>query len=233
MSELEKKEVEPAEETQTEPEMEPDTDTEETDAEPSQPDIDYEALLAKERERAEAAEQAIIKSKIKKKKVEEPESDDDDDDDKPLTRKDVERIQQDALRVAYGDRIGEIAKEMAGTDQEAQLIVHIHKNRTFPADLSLREQLEEAWAIANRRKILAQNQELARALKGKDGVNDNPAGTHRDPMEGTAPRMAAQDKASYERAGFKYDVKTRVWVKDLPNGKKAYKDPKTKKITIS
>ena len=203
--------------------------------------IDYKAELEKEKEARKKAESLIAfnkyKGKHKKDDEEEDEDDhDDEDDDKPLTRKQLTSIleenRQKTIRETNAERILELATEMADSPEEAELIVEIHKNRQYPSHLSMREQVEEAQAVANRKKLVSQKSELARALQGKRNVSKDNSGTFRDGQEGAKPKMASQDEASYKRAGFAYDTKDRLWKKKLPNGKFLIKDPKTKATYI-
>lgn len=197
--------------------------------------IDYKAELEKERKAREAAEKLIAESKFKskhKKDEEEDDDDQDDDEDKPLTRRELESLLEKnrlkTIKETNSERVMEIAGEIADSQEEAELIAEIYKNRQFPAHLSVREQVEEAQAIANRKKIVSQKSELARALKNKANVSKDGADTHRDGQQGTKPKMSSQDESAYKRAGFEFDNKGKVWKKKLPNGKFLIKDPKTK-----
>lgn len=226
----EEKEATGTEETvETEAETEETAETEGKEESTSQ--FDYEAELEAEKKRGpdpEKAREAFLERKRKREgEVEKEEA----PEDKPMTRAEMEaffeertqRLQKDQ----NADRIREFASEMADSDAEASLIVEIHKNRTFPQGLSLKEQVEEAWAIANRKRLAAKNVELARALQGKAGVNTDAASTHRDPQEGTAPKVAPDLKASLKRSGFSYNGKERRFEKKLPNGKLLIKDTPT------
>ena len=186
-------------------------------------EIDYEAELAKERERADTAEQAIIKAKLKVKKEKENAGSSEGEEDKPLTRREAEMLFESQRKIlqkeAHSDRIREIATQISSSDKEANLVVEIHKNRSFPENLSLREQLEESWAIANRKKLLATNAELVRALRSKDSAGNDTAVAHQETLKGSTPKLSANDKASYQRAGFTFNTTSKVWEKQLPNGK--------------
>jgi hypothetical protein len=204
---------------------------------------DYDAELKAERERREKAEAALAEKRFKaserKRKGEvvddEPPADDEDED-RPLTKKDLASIleteRQATIRETQAGRIESIAKELTENPKEAELIVEIHKNRTWPSSIPLREQLEEAHAIANRKRLQSKNKELARAVASKDGVSKDIGGGHRDPLPGSAPKMSSSDEASYKRAGFEYDSAKKLWKKKLPTGKFLYKDARTKKTYV-
>lgn len=223
---------------ETTPEVETEEVEEAPEEEPSQPNTEdaerlkaLEKQLEEERRHRKEAELRIAQNKFKAKE-EVAETPSEDDEDRPLTRKDLIRVQQEAKREAYADRIKELAEARSSSPEEAELLVAMHANRSFPLDSTLKEQIEEVFAIASHKKLLAQNQELARALSGKERASDNPAGTHRDPQPGSAPKQSAADKAAYQRAGFVYDTKSRVYVKELASGKKLIKDPKTKQTVL-
>lgn len=203
---------------------------------------DYDAELKAERERREKAEAALAEKRFKaserkrKGEVEDEETPDDEDDDRPLTKRDLgsilESTRQATLRETQAERIDSIARELTANPKEAELIVEIHKNRTWPSSIPLKEQLEEAHAIANRKRLQSKNKELARAVASKDGVSKDVGGGYRDPLPGSTPKMSSQDEASYKRAGFGYDSAKKLWKKKLPTGKFLYKDARTKKTFV-
>jgi hypothetical protein len=207
-------------------------DQEDSSSQKKETEIDYEAELEIERKRGIPdpikAKEAFQKRKEKRQAEEEQIEEEESDDDKPLTRKDFLTIRQQVTKELYADRVQDIAKQLSSSDSEARLIVEIHKNRTFPEGMTLTDQMEEAYVIANRKKILSKNSELMRALQSKDTVSKNTSSGVRDNISSTAPKMSAQDMASYTRAGYAYDTKLKVFKKKLPKGF-LYKDPRTKK----
>ena len=203
--------------------------------------IDYQKELEIERKKREDAEKLLADRRYKSKhgkKVDEDNDDDQDDeeDDKPLTRREAtalfEKQRLESQKEGQAERVMEVAMELAESKEEAELIAEIHKNRQFPTYLTVREQVEEAQAIANRKRDISKTSELKRALKAKEGVSKDSAGTYRDGQEGTKPKLTPQDDASYKRAGFAYESKDKVWKKKLPNGKFLIKDPRTKATYI-
>lgn len=219
-----------------------DADTKNTDNQP-----DYKAIALAEREKREKAEKALAEKNFKlreskrREKVEEVVVEDDIDEDKPITSKELQRIlaentQQTEKRLNKS-QIVEFARSLGESQDEIDAIVETHSNRVFPSDMSLTEQVEEAFAIVNRKKLISTNIELKRALLSKTTASTDVATTHRDPMQGTAPKMSPNDTASYKRAGFTFDTKDKVWKKKLPNtaqtGKFLIKDPKSKTTYIA
>lgn len=210
----------------------------EDEATGSTSDIDYEAELKAERERREKAEKELAERAFQereaKRKAKEAAGNQGEDEDKPLTAKELETIlareRQETQKSLDSARIADMAKGMAGSDAEAKLIVEIHRNRTFPSGMPLQDQLEEAYIIANRKKIVAKNKELERALSGKRGVNDDAAGTHRDPTPGDEPKLNPNDAHAIKSAGMVWDGTKRMYKKPLGDGKQhLYFDPKTRK----
>ncbi len=191
-----------------------------------------QAQLQKEREAREKAEKAAadlaFKKRDRKRQVEEVEEVESGDEDRPITHRQLEDIlakQRDQERKALmSDRIDQLADTIAETGTEKELIVEMHKNRAFPSHLSLKEQLEECYIIANKKKILGQNAELKRALKGKGGVTSDGSSTHQDPPASSAPKLAAGDSAELARVGFHWNASTKRFEKKLPNGSLLVKD---------
>lgn len=197
--------------------------------------IDYEAELKKEREARAKAELKLADDRAReanrKRKVQEEEGVEDDDD-APLTKKDLVKlrseISSETRREIQVEQAFSIAKGMAGSDVEAELIVAKWKNRSFPEDLPLSDQIEEAYAITHRKKLIGERDEAFRALKGKDGVNRNPAGSYREPAGGVISTTSAQDSEAFKAAGFSWNSTSRNWEKKLPNGELLIRDSKTK-----
>jgi len=195
--------------------------------------IDYEAELKREKERSEAAEKAAadlaFKLREQKRKQEEQGFD---DEDKPLTAKELgfilEKDRQQTRKEFQSELIREKAKKLADNESEANLIIEIHKNRTFPQGMSLDEQLEEAFAIANRKRLIAQNEELKRALRGKETISDDAAGTHRDSLPTDEPKMSSADISAIKAAGFNWDGKSGLYVKKISKDRTLTFNPKTK-----
>lgn len=199
--------------------------------------IDYDAEIAKERARKpdpQRAADAFKKREQRRKEEPEEDEEDEEDEDRPVTLRDLNNIlsQRDASNPANDVEKQNIARDIAESDKEAEYILAIHANRVFPKDMSLRDQIEESWAIANRRKIVAKAKEIDRAGQSKALAGNNSASTHRDAQAGTVPQQSSSDEQAYKRAGFTYDTRERVWTKKLPNGKILKKDPVTKQTYI-
>lgn len=206
--------------------------------------IDYEKELELERERREKAEKALAernfkerqKKRAKKDKDDEEQGDEDegDEDEKPLTQRQLREIlaadRQRTQKEVQANQIAEKARKLASSDAEAALIIEIHKNRNFPEHLTLDEQIEEAFAIANRKRLLAQNEELKRALKSKETKKTDAAGSHKDTPAKGEPKLAAQDLQAIKRSGFVWDASRNLYKKALKGSNKTlFYDPKSKK----
>lgn len=155
-------------------------------------------------------------------------------DDKPLTQRDLdlalaadrkERQRDDALRLAQG---------MAGSDKEAELIVAKWSNRTFPKNLTLAQQIEEAYAITHSKKIIGERDEAMRALRGKQGIRRNVTGSEREGIHSGAsePKLPPADAASIRASGFVWSQKNRRYEKKLASGKLLVRDEKTKQVRL-
>lgn len=225
----------PAEEAEAEVTEETEKETtEETEATHSDTEIDYDAEIAAEKLRGKPdpkkAEEAF-KERERRRKEKEEEDEEEEDDDKPLTRRELNallgRHAEDLQKVTQSDRIKEIATNLASSPKEAEYIVEIHKNRSWPSSLSLNEQLEEAFVIANRKKILATNSELSRALKGKIGANRGGTGGTQEGLKAPTPKVAPDLAGSLKRSGFIWSNASKRYEKKMPNGKLLVKDTPT------
>lgn len=195
------------------------TETEEsteTEAEKQNVEIDYDAEIEKERKGKPDPKKAFEAKRERHQKVEEKETE---EDDKPITRKDLAEIEAKVRRDLQAEQALTIAKGFASSEKEAELIVEKWKNRTFPATLTLSEQIEEAFAITHRKKLIGERNEALRALRGKEGVNKDSSGTHQDPKKSTSePKLSSQDTQAIKASGFSYNSTARRFEKKLPNG---------------
>lgn len=196
--------------------------------------IDYEAELKAETERAERAEKALADKRFKdaEKKRKTDDAGADSDDDKPITRKELEAVRLDARREVQGERALELARDMAESDAEANLIVAKWKNRSFPEGTPLSEQVEEMYAVVHRKRLIGERNEALRALKGKDGINRNGASAHQDAALGKEPKLSDQDEQAIKAAGFTWNSVARQFEKKLTNGDTLVRDSKTKQTRL-
>ena len=191
----------------------------------------------KEQARREAAEKAVADTafKLREEKRKKEEEGLEPSGEQPVTASQLQGILHEERERDHKERNAELidtkVRTLARSDSEAALIIEIHKNRSFPQGLSLDEQLEEAYAIANRKTLMAQNEELKRSLRSKDTKSDDPTSTHREPTVFEKPEKSGKDIEAIKAAGYKWDGKSRVYVKELGGGKKLLYDPKTKKTT--
>lgn len=196
---------------------------------------DYADMLKKEREAREKAEKEIADKafqarEAKRKKKE----DDDEDEDKPLTKRELQDLlssERQATQKTLAEReIKAIAEKMSGSEGETALIVEIHKNRTFPPHLTLQEQVEEAYAIANRKKLIVQNKELTRALKSKETSTKSVATDTKPTSPVAEGKLSNQDARAIKDSGMIWDGVKRAYKKPLGDGKTFYfYDPKSKR----
>lgn len=199
-----------------------------------EPHIDYAAELARERAAREKAEKELADKRFKESEAKRKALEDGSDEPKGVTPEDLEalenRIYQRAQKELQVTRLTELARELAQNNDEANLILEIHKNRTFPAHLSLDEQMQEAYAIANGRQLAAKNQELVRALRSRETANRGGGSAHQDSPVLDAPKLSSAEATALKDAGMVWDATKRAFKKPLSSGKKFYYfDPKTKK----
>lgn len=195
--------------------------------------IDYKAEAEKERKAREAAEQAIIKNKIKDKKdkkEDEGNDEDDDDDDKPMTKREAREMFAHQEKQNLAQSALQIAKSFASSPDEAELIVEKWRNRTFPAHLSLADQIEEAYAVTHSKKLIGERNEALRALKNKENVNSDGSGTHRDAPKGTDTKIAPDMLLAIKQSELVFNTTSRQYERKLADGSSLVYDQKQKQI---
>jgi len=221
--EEEQADAEAAEVTEEKTEETTDEQAQDTDSE-----IDYDAEIEAERKRGKPdpnkAKEAFKKREEKRKELETEE-----EEEKPLTRKDLDSVKEEVRKELKAESI---AQTLAGSQKEAELIVAKWKNRSFPSDLSIEDQVQEVYGGMYAKKLIGERTEALRALKGRDNANKSGTGSFQDDKPSTEPKLSPQDAEAIKAAGFGWNGKTRQWEKKLPNGKVLVRDPKTKQVRM-
>lgn len=194
---------------------------EESTSKTEEEEIDYDA----EREKEEKLKKPDpIRANIAHKEREAKRDEDiEEDDDKPVTRKELNELiqstQQTTEKTLNDTNAVAIAKSLSSSDAEASAIVAKWRNRTFPQDMPLQEQLEEMHAAVNRKKLVSVANEAKRALKSSNNVSKDASGTHRDAPEGDKPKMSPADAKGIKAAGYIWNSSKQTWRKPLAKGK--------------
>lgn len=236
MTEEIKGELAPAAEAEAEAQdVKTDSSNDETEkTENSTSKIDYSAELEKElalaEQRAIKAEKALAEKRFKSSEKNR-EDDEDDEEEKPLTKSELSKLlienEQKNQKIIEKREAEAIADRLAGSEDEKKLILAKWGNRTFPANYSLKEQIEESYVLANGRKLIAERDEALRALRGKDGINRDTAGTHIQPQSTKDAEITGDVKSVIGRRGFVFNNQTKQYEKTTANGKKLIYDKKT------
>ena len=210
--------------------------------------IDFAAELEKERklrleeeDRRKKAEKALADKDFhdredeRRKKIESG-KDNQLGEDKPLTASQLETIlareRQETNKFLQSQKTEQLVRGMATSEDETQLILEIHKNRTWPSYIPLEKQVKEAFAIANADKLIGERNEALRALKGKQGVTNDSAITYHDSPKPGEPHLEADQRLVLQQTGFTWNSSTSRYEKKLGNGNILYKDMRTNKVHI-
>jgi len=191
----------------------------------SQDDQDYEAIAAEEAGRADPVRATIAfkeRKAIREAAGDDGEEEEQDDEDRPLTRRELNDLLAQRDRQQNDTALTETARSLAESDAHAKAILATWKNRSFPVNLSLREQMEEAKAIVDRKRNVAKSSEVERAAKAKETVGAGTSSVHRDPPATPEPKMSAADRKGIKDAGYVWDPVKRVYAKKLGGGKTLY-----------
>ncbi len=201
----------------------------------SSTDVDYSELFKNEEERSKA-QRAIANAKYGERKAKreapapEDEPEEDEDDDKPLTRKDIQKIQQDTEKRLQEREAYAIARQLTGSDEGARAVALYWKNRVVPTG-DLQADVEFAYGGLHHKKLMATNSELARSLANKGGTGRGPSSPQGDGDAAPAPKLKSDMVAVMKQSGYVYG-KDKQWRKKLPNGNSLILDPKTRKTTL-
>jgi hypothetical protein len=230
----EKKEAELAAEIENTQDVEVVSNDETKTTEKSTSKIDYSAELEKElalaEQRAIKAEKALAEKRFKNSEKNR-EEDEPEDEDKPLTKSELSKLlaenEQKNQKIIETKEAEALAERLAGSEDEKKLILAKWKNRTFPSNYSLKEQIQESYILANGSKLIAERNEALRALKGRDGINRDTADTHIEPQTTKDAEVTGDVKSVIGRRGFVFNQTTKQYEKTTANGKKLIYDKKT------
>lgn len=232
-----KKEDESTDEETDEVETEDEDDSEDKGSD--EDDLDEELEIEKKRGKPDQNKAKVAFKERKAKKVEDSQDEDedeteDDDDNKPITRAEARKQREEDRRIMLEGQALSTARGFGVSEKKAQLIVAVWKNRGFPADMSLPDQMDEAYAIANRKTLVSERNEAMRAARNKGGITEVAAESHRDSQRTGEPKLPEGEKRALAAAGFVYDGSKRMYKKSLREGKLfLYRDPKTGKTFTS
>lgn len=208
--------------------------------------IDYEAELKKEQELRKKAEEILATDRYKlangfiwdeqeqkwvkpqKKSIpdEKSEEEEDEDEDKAVSR--IQQETQRSLKMINESQAIVLAGQLSSTEPEKQLILAKWRNRQFPDGMSLAEQLDEAFVLANGKRLIAERNEALRALKGKEGVSKDIASIKHENATVGEPKVSPDVKQVLQRQGFTYNKEAKRYekkvglktiTKDLATGK--------------
>jgi len=230
----EKKEAELAAEIENTQDVEVVSNDETKTTEKSTSKIDYSAELEKElalaEQRAIKAEKALAEKRFKNSEKNR-EEDEPEDEDKPLTKSELSKLlaenEQKNQKIIETKEAEALAERLAGSEDEKKLILAKWKNRIFPSNYSLKEQIQESYILANGSKLIAERNEALRALKGRDGINRDTADTHIEPQTTKDAEVTGDVKSVIGRRGFVFNQTTKQYEKTTANGKKLIYDKKT------
>lgn len=206
----------------------------EGEAETTTEELDLDKELEEEERRGrpdpkKAHERIVKKRSVAQDGEGEPEEDDAEDDlDQPMTRREAAALEDRMKKDALTSTATTIARALAASDKEAQLIVAKWRNRTFPQEMVLQDQIEECYAITHRKRLIGERNEALRAAGNRANAGRNAAETHRDGAPAGEPKMPTGDKVALQQAGFVWDAGKRLYKKQLGRSRGfLYKDVKT------
>lgn len=179
------------------------TTTEETDKESEVANIDYKQELEEERKRRMKAEAIIQRHKPKKEEeVEEEET----PDDEPLTAKSVAEVVERTVSKHLGAlsvnmqrrQLEDEVARVAETPDERELILH-HLENTVRLTGDVRLDVENAKAIANRRRLASKLEEAKMAALSKHTRQTVTGGAGQKPSAQADVKLSAIDQAAVNR----------------------------------
>lgn len=117
----------------------------------------------------------------------------------------AERVKREleGFKVASSKSAAEVAVgQLTSNKDEQDLILH-HYEHSVRLTGDLREDLDNAQALANKRRIQAQNDELKRAMSSKEGVSKPQGAGQKPPPPNKAPELPVETVKFLKQQGAK------------------------------
>jgi hypothetical protein len=188
--------------------------------------------LREEKEKSDKAA-ADLAFKLRQQKRNDDENN---DEDKPLTASQLEarlaKERQDTEKRLQKTEAERIVKGLTDSDAEAEFVLEVYNATSFPESWPLERKVRSAYAVANQEKLIGENNELKRALKGRDGVSKDTASGYQDSVKTSESKMSSQDQYAIKASGYKWNGTAKRYEKKLGDGSLLVMDPKTKKTSI-
>lgn len=186
---------------------------------------DYKAIAEAEKERREAAERLLAEDRYKASEAKRREKqEEEEDEDKPITEKSLQTIlareRQASLKESQEAEALKIARANTNSEEEAQAAVIFYKNRVNPTG-NLEDDIKFAIGGLNNKRVLAQNEELKRALKSKESVSSDTSSGHQDGLPKNEPKLPANSPLKE----YKY-MGNGIYSKKLASGKTLFRNSK-------
>jgi membrane protein involved in colicin uptake len=199
--------------------------------------IDYKAIAEQERQARERAEKAAADNAFKfreeKRKREEDESYVPPTTEETLTKADLLAMEDRLEKRFASSTIKDIAEKLSSSPEEAEAILETHRNRTFPSNLSLEQQLKECQAIVNAPSIMGQRNELARALLNKNGVSNGSTSSRPDTLpKNKEPEITPDVKLVLREQGLTFNQTSGLYEAKLSGNRIRIYNPQTKKFSV-
>ena len=171
-------------------------------------EIDYKAELEKTKEVSNNYKKGMLiakeenkKLKAKKDDIDDWDLDDDDDESEDIDEKISSKVNE-RMSELLGDAIEETLTTMTDNPDERELIKYHYENTLNKTGLSKRniqDDLLNAKALANRRRIVKENKELKLAMRTKNGISNTGIGTNALKPSVNTVKLTKLEKVLFDR----------------------------------
>jgi hypothetical protein len=117
----------------------------------------------------------------------------------------VQKEMQGVQKVALKSSAEQMATGMSSNTDEVRLALHHYENTINPSG-NLREDMENAFALANRKKVANQLSEMQRTMNAPKKDRGGSSGQRL--QRGEAPTLSARDASFVKSAGMTWNPKT-------------------------
>ena len=187
---------------------------EESDESSSQEDdsIDYKVELEKETKARERAEHKIVQLKTQKKEAEEEVSEEVSEESPSDVQKQIDEGVEKARVDMVEDEVESALQDITSNEDERELIRFHYENtikKSGYSRLKIKQDLDNARLIANKKSILSANVELSKALQSKNSMGSAGMGNNqaeKDTPDSDFDKLSESDKTFLLRRGV--DPKT-------------------------
>jgi len=199
------------------PEEKPKESPEDSDKEEGdEKHIDFKAELEREKRRRQQAEYVIEQEKRRRKELERERPELDEESIRNIIQEEMRREMSSLKRDLDRSRVEQMIESIASSEDEANLIKYHYENTINPTG-NIKEDVENARVLANKKRFEHQISEIKRAEESKKNLGSGIGAGQKPSEKAQEPKLTEFERKTLKRLNAKWDPEKEAFV--LPSGR--------------